>query len=201
METLAITLEHYLARSMNYEDYRDLLDTLNREGKTTGPVQNESLIEYSKLNWHRMKKWEKIGQLEEETKQVLQAIKTPMIWLIITEGWCGDAAQSIPFIEKMAAENPMIETRYVLRDENLPLIDAYLTKGARSIPKLILIDAKSGKEISTWGPRPSACISYIQKLKAENPSIEKETFIEAVHAWYAKDKGKNLQSDFRHLLT
>ncbi|MDN4166436.1 thioredoxin family protein [Cytophagales bacterium LB-30] len=201
METLAITFEHYLARSMNYEAYHDLIETLHQAGKTTGPNQSEELLEYSKLNMHRMKKWEKIGQLEDETKKVLQAVSSPMIWLIITEGWCGDAAQSIPFIEKMAAENPLIETRYVLRDENLELMDAYLTNGARSIPKLIVIDAQSGKEISSWGPRPSTCISYIQQLKAENPSIAKEEFITAVHAWYARDKGKSIQSDFRHLLT
>ncbi len=41
-----------------------------------------------------------------------------MIWLIITEGWCGDAAQNIPAYRKNAAESVNIETRYVLRDEN-----------------------------------------------------------------------------------
>ena len=71
-----------------------------------------------------------------------------MIWLIITEGWCGDAAQCIPTIEKIAAESKNIETHYVLRDENLDLIDEYLTNNARSIPKLIACAAKRACETS-----------------------------------------------------
>ena len=67
----------------------------------------------------------------------MRNVKENWIWLILTEAWCGDAAQNIPTIEKIARENDRIKTLYLLRDENLELMDKYLTGGARAIPKLI----------------------------------------------------------------
>jgi hypothetical protein len=45
-------------------------------------------------------------------------LKSEYIWLVISEGWCGDAAQLLPIINKMAVESGKIDLRIVLRDEN-----------------------------------------------------------------------------------
>ena len=120
-----------------------------------------------------------------------------MIWLIITEGWCGDAAQNIPIIEKIAAENSNIETRYILRDENLELMDVYLTNNARSIPKLIALDAKTLEEIGAWGPRPQAAMDYFYEMKAQG--LEKPQMMENLQRWYLQDKEKSVQTEFENL--
>ena len=41
----------------------------------------------------------------------------------------------LPVIEKIAAESEFVTTRYLLRDENLELMDGFLTDGGRAIPK------------------------------------------------------------------
>ena len=120
-----------------------------------------------------------------------------MIWLIITEGWCGDAAQNIPIIEKIAAESEHIETRYVLRDENLELMDAYLTNNARSIPKLIALDAETLAEIGTWGPRPKIAMDYFYEMRESK--LEKPQMMENLQRWYNSDKNQAIQDEFESL--
>ncbi len=120
-----------------------------------------------------------------------------MIWLVITEGWCGDAAQNIPVIEKIAAQSAFVETRYVLRDENLALMDAYLTNNARSIPKLIALDAETFEELGTWGPRPQASMDLFNEMRERG--LEKPLIMENLQRWYIADKNQAIQAEFESL--
>lgn len=183
---------------MTYAEYRKLIDDLLVEGKTTGPNQSESMFNYGKLNRQRMRRLEKTVGLQPLLKEKAGNIDRSWIWLVITEGWCGDAAQNIPIIEKIAAETPNIETRYVLRDENLELMDAYLTNNARSIPKLICFDKETLSEIGTWGPRPQAAMDYFYEMKQQK--LEKAQMMENLQRWYMKDEELSIQIEFETLI-
>ncbi len=184
---------------MTYAEYIKLIDDLLIDGKTTGEMQSEAMFNYGKLNRQRMHRLEKTVKLNDSLKEKAGKNGRKMIWLVITEGWCGDAAQNISTIEKIAAESENIETRYVLRDENLELMDAYLTDNARSIPKLIALDAETLAEIGTWGPRPKAAMDYYRELKKQG--LEKPPIMENLQRWYLQDKEKSLQIEFEVLLT
>src|SRR5258708_22475641 len=158
-------MKKYLERSMSYGEYMKLIDDLLAEGKTTGPNQSAAMFNYGKLNRQRMHRLEKTVELDESVVSAAKNVKHRMIWLIITEGWCGDAAQNIPVIEKIAAQSGNIETRYILRDENLDLMDQFLTNGARSIPKLIALDAETLAVLDTWGARPGPAQKLFYQLK------------------------------------
>jgi hypothetical protein len=106
----------YFENAYTFKAYNDLIESLLEENKTTGPNQSEAMINYTQMNQKRMKRWFKILKLSEEIKG-LNIDGQNQKWLIITEGWCGDAAHNIPAIELIARELG-IETRYVLRDEN-----------------------------------------------------------------------------------
>ncbi len=184
---------------MSYAEYIKLIDDLLLDGKTTGENQSEAMFNYGKLNRQRMHRLEKTVLLNENLREKLQNNKRKMIWLIITEGWCGDAAQNIPSIEKIAAESDLIETRYVLRDENLTLMDAYLTNNARSIPKLIALDAETLQELGVWGPRPQIAMEYFYEMKVQN--LEKPQMMENLQRWYNADKNQAIQDEFVFLLS
>ena len=192
-------MKEYIEKSMSYAEYIKLIDDLLIDGKTTGENQSEAMFNYGKLNRQRIHRLEKTVKLTDSMIKTAGNNKRKMIWLIIVEGWCGDVAQNIPTIEKIAAESEFIETRYVLRDENLPLIDAYLTKNARSIPKLIALDAETLEEIGTWGPRPKAAMDYFHELKGQG--LEKPIIMEKIQRWYLEDKEKSLQMEFENLLS
>jgi hypothetical protein len=191
-------MKNYVEKSMTFAEYIKLIDDLLLDGKTTGPNQSEAMFNYGKLNRQRMHRLEKTVKLNESLKEKARNVDQKWIWLIITEGWCGDAAQNIPVIEKIAAENPNIETRYILRDENPELMDAYLTNNARSIPKLICLDAETLQEIGTWGPRPQAAMDYFYELK--KLGLEKPLMMENVQRWYLSDKEQSIQNEFETLL-
>lgn len=192
-------MKEYIEKSMTYAEYLKLIDDLLAEGKTTGENQSEAMFNYGKLNRQRMMRLEKTVLLNENLREKVQNNQRKMIWLIITEGWCGDAAQNIPIIEKIAAESPFIETRYVLRDENLELMDAYLTLNARSIPKLIALDADTLEEIGTWGPRPQIAMDYF--LEMRESGMEKAQMMENLQKWYNADKNQTIQDEFFWLLS
>jgi hypothetical protein len=191
-------MKQYVDRSMTFTEYVDLLDELFEKGLTTGSKQGEEMLAYAGLNRQRMKRIEKTAVLNTETIDTLKAVDQKMIWLIITEGWCGDAAQNIPVIEKIAAENINIETRYILRDENPELIDQFLTNGARSIPKLIALDAETFEVFGTWGARPFLAQDLYNEMKAQG--LEKPLMMENLQRWYNADKNQSIQAEFVELV-
>lgn len=187
-----------LQKSISYKEYRELVSNLLAEGKSTGPNQSEDLLNYSLLNDRRMKRLDKTTKLTQETLAKIKDVKTSQTWLVITEGWCGDAAQNLPVINKIAEENSNINLQLVLRDENIDLMDAFLTNGARSIPKLIALDADENV-VNTWGPRPTTATKMVADYKAANGSLDAE-FKKDLQVWYNKNKGVDTQKDIVSLL-
>jgi hypothetical protein len=191
-------MQNYIEKAMTFDEYNRLIDRVVAEGKTTGPNQSEELAQYTKLNQARMRRLFKTSELNESLLETALNVKANWIWLILTEAWCGDAAQNIPTIEKIALENDRIKTLYLLRDENLELMDKYLTGGARAIPKLICLDAETFGEIGTWGSRPQAAYNLFYNLKEQG--LEKSEIIEKIHRWYIEDNTESLQAEFEKLI-
>lgn len=187
-----------LENTYTYQEYRDLVKTLLAEGKSTGPEQSDYILNYSKLNNSRMKRLDKTTKISDESAQAIQRLATPQTWLVLTEGWCGDAAQNLPIIHKMAELNKNINLKLVLRDENLELMDLFLTNGGRSIPKLIALD-KDNNVLDTWGPRPIVATKMAEEYKAKHGSLDAD-FKEDLQVWYNKDKGFSTQKDLVELV-
>ncbi|WP_064094401.1 thioredoxin family protein [Rossellomorea aquimaris] len=97
--------------------------------------------------------------------------------LAITEDWCGDAMLNIPILLKIA-ENSNMDVRMILRDENLELMDQYLTNGtSRAIPIFIFID-ENGEEKTVWGPRAPMVKKIVDDERAKIPPRDHELFPE-----------------------
>jgi hypothetical protein len=116
--------------------------------------------------------------------------------IILAEDWCGDAANTVPVLAKLANEIPTMDARIIRRDENPEVMDAYLTNGARSIPIAILLDADF-QEIGHWGPRPKELQQWVMDNK---DTIPKEERYPHVRRWYAKDKGESTLRELLELL-
>src|SRR6476619_7449375 len=131
----------YVSKGISYEEYRRMMDAFIIIGKSTAKKDSENLLEYSKLNVARMNRLDKTIEIIRELREAVEQILSPQTWLVLTEGWCGDAAQIAPVFDKIAQLNSNIELKFLLRDENPELMDWYLTNGkSRSIPKLIVLD-------------------------------------------------------------
>ena len=197
--TDSIITKAVLDSAMSYDTYMSLLIDLMAEEKTTGNDQSESMVGYRKMNVQRMKRLNKNIQLQPELLQVLKGFNRKVIFLVITEGWCGDAAQNVPVFNKLLEYTNEIDLKLILRDENLKVTDAFLTSGGRSIPKLIALDSATLELLGSWGPRPEAAQFMVTEFKKiDNGDYSK--FVKEVQLWYARDKTFSMQNELVDLL-
>ncbi len=181
--------------------FLQLTDGLLGEGKTTGLNQTQSLLAFTQLNRKRMERLNKTTILKPDLVHVLQQIAEKQTWLVITEAWCGDSAQNLPIINKMANENSKkIDFKIIVRDDHLDVMDKYLTNGSRSIPKLISTNEK-GEDIFVWGPRPQLAQELLLKWKKNPEGKSWEAFEVELHTWYARNKADAIQNEFVQLLS
>ena len=185
--------------SLAYNDYLTLIDEKIAQKASTGHEQNQMLTDFTKLNRARMKRLDKTQQILPELEIITKQITDKQVWLVLTESWCGDAAQNVPVLQKLAEMNPLIDLRMVLRDDNDELMQKYLTNGGKSIPKLIAVSADLEKELFTWGPRPAAAQVEVKRLLDENGGFN-EKVKEGIQIWYNHDKGISMQHELMELL-
>ena len=186
---------------MNYATYRAHIQSLLTENKTTGIKQTPELVEFTQLNEQRMHRNEKQFKLNEELFETLSSKESKEYWVLFAEAWCGDCAQNIPILHKIAeASNSTIELKIFMKSEHLNEFQNYLTNGAESIPKLIRFDTETLEEIGVWGPRPLNAQAIAEHWKKNKATQTKEEFEKELHLWYAKDRGQQLQSEMNQLL-
>ena len=187
-------IEKSVANSLSYQEYRNHVTKLANENKTTGNEQREDLIHYTQLNEVRLNRLDKTIQVIDEAKSFLENLNKEYIWLVISESWCGDAAQILPVINKMTEISNKINFRIVLRDENEELMNLFLTNGTKSIPKLIIIAKETNEVIADFGPRPIGAKQLISNYKATHGIVDETAKIE-LQKWYLADKGISTQKE------
>lgn len=104
--------------------------------------------------------------------------------VVLTADWCTDAMLCVPIMQRIAEITGM-EQRFLIRDENLELMDQYLTGGkSRSIPIFIFLD-KEGNEQAVWGPRSAETETAITKLRSNLPHQDSPDFAQKQKEMYA----------------
>ena len=188
-----------ISKAMSYRDYRILVDNLSAEGRSTGPEQTEALTNYTVLNQRRMKRLDKTLKITEEAVRKINHFDKKVTWLVLTESWCGDAAQTMPMMNKVAEHNDNISFKVILRDENLDVMNRFLTNNTMSIPKLVMVEDATGEILGDWGSRPKIASQMVIDYKNEHGMLTPE-FKEDLQIWYNKDKGQSTLRDLMELL-
>ncbi len=184
--------------AISYQEY------IKRTAKEISEMKADSFtspelkkLNIQSLNLQRNRRIARYYQPGSEISRMLKELSEPQLWMVITESWCGDSGQNLPYIAVMAEQNPLIELKIILRDSNPDVMDQFLTNGTRSIPILAAYN-QSGDELFRWGPRPGFAVGLINQWKSEG--IEKPEWTEKLHYWYAKDKGCELEKEFLNLI-
>jgi len=191
-------IKNSLINTISYAAYRNLIKDLIAEGKSTGIDQSEDHLTFSILNDKRMDRLDKTLKISEETQNSLNKLNREFTFLVIAEGWCGDAAQILPIINKVAEASDKIDFKIVLRDENEDLMNQFLTNGSKSIPKALILDRENNL-LDSWGPRPDVASKMVVDYKAQNGSLDEE-FKKNLQIWYNNDKGNNIQNELLSML-
>ena len=188
----------HLKRAYSYRDYKTLLEKLLAQGKTTGHDQSDTMISYARLNLQRMLRVEKNLDLSPEAKETVAQVHGSFVWLVLTEGWCGDTAHTVPVLNAIAALSPRIDLKLLLRDDNPDVMEQFLTNGSRSIPKLICIEKDTLHEVFTWGPRPEVLQKEVLRMIGDDlPKDERNLFVQK---WYNGDQGRTAAGEMLSLI-
>ena len=151
-----MSLMSWFEKGMTFQEYVDSM-TVNKE--ELQKIYNEVTIPEETT--------QKLAQLKEKNWKVVT----------LTADWCGDALLNVPIIQKMM-EIANVDTRFLIRDENLELMDQYLTNGkSRSIPIFVFMDAQ-GNEVNVWGPRSVEIEELVTEMKKDLPAKEDPNFQE-----------------------
>jgi hypothetical protein len=188
----------YFDRIKNGLTYKQFLDnTVFEINSDQKEITDLDKINFIKLNIQRSARIDKTYVPSEEIKDILSKNILEQTWLVLTENWCGDSAQNLPYIAKLAEANVNIHLVILERDKNLDIMNHYLTSGTLSIPKLIAFGDK-WNELFQWGPRPAEAVALISKLK--NEGKVKDEFMKELHLWYSRNKGKAIEKEFVEIL-
>ena len=180
---------------LSYSEYANQMRQIIEDGAQNQLGYNSALIEYTRLNLVRMERWDK--RLKLEDLQLPLSARHRL--LVITEGWCGDAAHINPIFQKLTEANDLLDLTFINRDSNLGIMDAFLTNGGRSIPKAILLDAE-GHVLGNWGPRPSVLQDIFMEMKNGGDYDAEVTKI-FLQKWYNKDKGRQTLEEVKEWIT
>lgn len=135
--------------------------------------------------------WLQIYERARVPTDTLDAARSlPGRWrlLVLTEDWCGDGVNSLPFLARLTEAVPQMDLHVLRRDEHPDLMDAHLTGGSRSIPVVMILNQEY-REVAWWGPRPAPLQElFLRELKV----LAKEERGKRLRAWYARDKGRTV---------
>jgi len=178
------------------ESYLKALEFWSENQTSSSGKENPEYVRFTKLNLARTRRIHQNLIIKVDLKRWIINLMKPLSWVILTESWCGDSAQNLPLILDLAALNPQyIDVQIFLRDQNLDLMEHYLTHGTRSIPKMIVRDNHSLEDLFIWGPRPLPAQKILENWKSTEPRRSWDEFEHDLHAWYAKDKTQTLQDE------
>lgn len=189
-------IENSLRKSISYQEYYDLIQEYAKDKKTSGEP-TDIKINFTKLNASRMRRLNKTIKLTEEELATFSKMQK-LTWLVLSESWCGDAAQTLPVMNKIAEASDKVDIKIVFRDENLDLMNHFLTNGGQAIPKVIILN-DNNEVLNTWGSRSKAATKLVMEYKKEHGTLDDE-FKKDLQVWYNKDKGKSIIEDFKELV-
>jgi hypothetical protein len=188
------TINEYINYDKYIERFTNQVNSINADSLDE---QRKKTFEFLKLNFQRTTRLEKTFEPTDETKKIFSQVVKSQQWIIITETWCGDSAQIVPVIAKLAQLNNKINLKVLLRDSNLDYMDLYLTNGGRAIPKLVVYD-ENNEELFQWGARPKVAQDLFTRLK--NEGMEKTDINKELHLWYGRNRGKEIEKEISDLI-
>jgi hypothetical protein len=184
--------------AQSYQDYEEGLRVYDATPLADGASADDRAHKsFATINLQRASRIARSYVPGEEITAAVQALPGAQLWGVLSEVWCGDSAQIIPYLARIASLREDITFHVMVRDENPDIMDRYLTGGKRCIPKLIVWSA-AGKEVLTWGPRPSGAQAVVDEALAAG--VTKEERLERLHLWYGRDRGKAIEGELAALL-
>src|SRR6185437_2151794 len=161
--------------------------------------QGLTLAEYIETAQANRDPWIAASRRAEAPPSLVERLQSlpPRQLLVLAEDWCGDALGTVAPLARLASQVPRLDLRILARDQHLDVMDAHLTRGARAIPVVIVLDADF-QELGWWGSRPAPLQRWVTSPEAQQ--LSKEDRYREIRRWYANDRGRTALEEITALL-
>lgn len=126
-----------------------------------------------------------------------QAIPGSWRILVVAEDWCGDSANTIPYLAKLVADVEGLDMRIVDSEVGAAVAKAHPTPDGRSATPTVVILDESGRDVGCWVERPASLQQWF--LDAQG-TVEDETLYDRKYAWYDWDVGNSTVSEVTDII-
>lgn len=191
-----MTLLDYIKNGYSFEDYlENIEDQLEEQIELDDPKE---LVPYFAINLKQSREIRKNFRYNPGMEKKAKSYDADLKFLIISEGWCEDASQIVPIVDRLA-ETIGVECKFVFRDENIELMEEYNTNGSHSIPIVIGVTPE-GDEAFRFGPRPAQAMIYTNRFKKDPDKYSREDFEEDLDRFYLENHGQDIISEILELI-
>jgi len=190
------SVEKYWKKAVSYTDYLYHSEQKIKELQQSSSEEDRRFLEYYQLGLTRMHRVGKTYRPDEKQLKRFSEKGFRGKILIISEGWCGDAAMIVPVVHRFFGDECV---RMVYRDENEELISQYLTNGGKSIPIVLILDQEENVT-SHWGPRPAHGMELLKKYKNSPQTYTADDFHNELQVYYTKNKGLDIVEEILDMI-
>ncbi len=90
--------------------------------------------------------------LADEHSELLKSFVREMKVIVLSGIWCGDCAQIGPTLAKIAEGNPLIDLKFVERDEHLDLAGQVTVNAGQRVP-IVIFCAEDFEQVAWYGDK------------------------------------------------
>jgi len=120
-------------------------------------------------------------------------------WRIVAvaEDWCGDSANTVPYLVRLAEQVPGIEVRIANSKDGRWLMERHPTPDGRPATPTIVLLGPEGEERGCFIERPAKLRGWVSENK---PKLSDEDFQKDKMTWYRDDRGRETVKEMVELL-
>ncbi len=148
----------------------------------------------------RRETWlENYARVRLEPDQLVRARRVPGTWrlLVVAEDWCGDSANTIPYVAGLADSLPNVELRVVNSKAGKGVMEAHRTPDGRAATPTVVVLDEQGNDRGCFVERPLALQAWIAVEKARVPE---KALLDRKYAWYREEAGRETMREIVALL-
>jgi hypothetical protein len=127
------------------------------------------------------------GEPVAESVERAKAVSGKWRLLAVAEDWCGDSANTIPYIARLVEQVPALELRIVNSKDGRWVMEAHRTPDGRPATPTIVLLGPDYEERGCYVERPRLLRQWVAENK---PKLGEDEFQSNKMAWYRENRGR-----------
>ena len=162
--------------------------------------QGRTYIEFRDAAERRVEAWhDHYAQAQVPDALLSRLAALPGTWhlLVVAEDWCGDSANTIPYVAKLDDVADNLTMRIIDSEVGRAIMDAHLTPDGRPATPTVILLTEDFEEAGCFVERPRILQDWWLESAEQ---LEHEDRLEQKYAWYDEDQGQETLKEIVELI-